>query len=203
MLATLKGKQLYVTLWFNQRTVSLQIICIYVKYSVQLLCFHRRRTNAKNESERNNIEIFGKKQSPNTVVANATEMKVQQHAAQWKTWQLSFASLYLAVKMHGYYFTSMTLVVEYQFWARDHPYITSAKGLGGWDQKNGNFCWCSEKWQFLLMFSTIYADLACVQLVNIDYKPAYPSKPTRRQRPKAVGGASERSERGRSALFKN
>ena len=30
-----------------------------------------------------------------------------------------------------------------------------------------------------------------------------PSKPTRRQRPKAVGGASERSERGRSALFKN
>ena len=22
----------------------------------------------------------------------------------------------------------------------DHPYITSAKGLGGWDQKNGNFC---------------------------------------------------------------
>ena len=102
MLATLKGKQLYVTLWFNQRTVSLQIICIYVKYSVQLLCFHRRRTNAKNESERNNIEIFGKKQSPNTVVANATEMKVQQHAAQWKTWQLSFASLYLAVKMHGY-----------------------------------------------------------------------------------------------------
>ena len=28
----------------------------------------------------------------------------------------------------------------------------------------------------------------------------YPSKPTRRQRPKAVGGASER---GRSALFKN
>ena len=143
MLATLKGKQLYVTLWFNQRTVSLQIICIYVKYSVQLLCFHRRRTNAKNESERNNIEIFGKKQSPNTVVANATEMKVQQHAAQWKTWQLSFASLYLAVKMHGYYFTSMTLVVEYQFWARDHPYITSAKGLGGWDQKNGNFCWCS------------------------------------------------------------
>ena len=32
---------------------------------------------------------------------------------------------------------------------------------------------------------------------------SYPSKPTRRQRPKAVGGASERSERGRSALFKN
>ena len=31
----------------------------------------------------------------------------------------------------------------------------------------------------------------------------HPSKPTRRQRPKAVGGASERSERGRSALFKN
>ena len=31
----------------------------------------------------------------------------------------------------------------------------------------------------------------------------YPSKPTRRQRPKAVDGASERSERGRSALFKN
>ena len=30
-----------------------------------------------------------------------------------------------------------------------------------------------------------------------------PSKPTRHQRPKAVGGASERSERGRSALFKN
>ena len=23
---------------------------------------------------------------------------------------------------------------------RDHPYITSAKGLGGWGQKNGNFC---------------------------------------------------------------
>ena len=34
-------------------------------------------------------------------------------------------------------------------------------------------------------------------------KKPYPSKPTRRQRPKAVGGASERSERGRSALFKN
>ena len=31
----------------------------------------------------------------------------------------------------------------------------------------------------------------------------FPSKPTRRQRPKTVGGASERSERGRSALFKN
>jgi hypothetical protein len=24
---------------------------------------------------------------------------------------------------------------------RDHPYITSSKGLGGWDQKTGNFCW--------------------------------------------------------------
>ena len=23
---------------------------------------------------------------------------------------------------------------------RDHPYITSGKGLGGWGQKNGNFC---------------------------------------------------------------
>ena len=33
--------------------------------------------------------------------------------------------------------------------------------------------------------------------------PFFPSKPTRRQRLKAVGGASERSERGRSALFKN
>ena len=31
----------------------------------------------------------------------------------------------------------------------------------------------------------------------------YASKPTRRQQPKAVGGASEHSERGRSALFKN
>ena len=26
---------------------------------------------------------------------------------------------------------------------RDHPYITSAKGLGRWGQNNGNFCWCS------------------------------------------------------------
>ena len=34
-------------------------------------------------------------------------------------------------------------------------------------------------------------------------RQVYPRKPTRRQRPKAVGGASERSERGRSALFKN
>ena len=25
----------------------------------------------------------------------------------------------------------------------DHPYITPAKGLGGWGQKNGNFCWLS------------------------------------------------------------
>jgi hypothetical protein len=25
----------------------------------------------------------------------------------------------------------------------DHPYIASAKGLGGWGQKNGNFCWSS------------------------------------------------------------
>ena len=23
---------------------------------------------------------------------------------------------------------------------RDHPYVTSAKELGGWGQKNGNFC---------------------------------------------------------------
>ena len=30
-----------------------------------------------------------------------------------------------------------------------------------------------------------------------------PSKPTRRHRPQAGGGASERSERGRSTLFKN
>ena len=30
-----------------------------------------------------------------------------------------------------------------------------------------------------------------------------PNKPTRRQRPKAIGGASECSERGRSALFQN
>ena len=44
---------------------------------------------------------------------------------------------------NAWIFTSMTLVVEYQFWAGDHPYITSAKGLVGWDQKNGNFCWCS------------------------------------------------------------
>ena len=49
---------------------------------------------------------------------------------------------------NAWIFTSMTLVVGYQFWARDHPYITSAKGLGGWDQKNGIFadvqyflCW--------------------------------------------------------------
>ena len=33
--------------------------------------------------------------------------------------------------------------------------------------------------------------------------PFYPSKPTRRQQPKAVGGTSKSSERGRSALFKN
>ena len=39
--------------------------------------------------------------------------------------------------------------------------------------------------------------------ILIFVKAVYPSKPTRRQRPKAVGGASERSERGRSALFKN
>ena len=27
---------------------------------------------------------------------------------------------------------------------RDHPFITSAKGLGGWGQKNGTFCWRSK-----------------------------------------------------------
>ena len=33
---------------------------------------------------------------------------------------------------------------------RDHPYITSAKGLSGWGQKND---------KFLLTFSTIYAEV--------------------------------------------
>ena len=32
----------------------------------------------------------------------------------------------------------------------DHPYITPAKGLSGW---------VGEKWQFLLTFSTINADV--------------------------------------------
>ena len=36
------------------------------------------------------------------------------------------------------------------FWIRDHPYSTSANGLGGWGQK---------KWLFLLTFRTIYADV--------------------------------------------
>ena len=40
--------------------------------------------------------------------------------------------------------------LELKFLIRDHPYITSAKGLGGWGQK---------KWQFLLMFSTINANV--------------------------------------------
>ena len=37
----------------------------------------------------------------------------------------------------------------------------------------------------------------------MDLYSIYPSKPTRRQRPQAVGGNSERSQRGRIALFKN
>ena len=36
---------------------------------------------------------------------------------------------------------------------RDNPYITSAKGLGGWGL---------EKWQYLLMFSPIYGDVELV-----------------------------------------
>ena len=48
----------------------------------------------------------------------------------------------------------MTLVVGYQFWARDHPYITSAKGLGVWVG--------SEKSQFLLTFNSINADAGWV-----------------------------------------
>ena len=30
-----------------------------------------------------------------------------------------------------------------RFVHKDHPYITLAKGLGGWGQKNVNFCWHS------------------------------------------------------------
>ena len=33
---------------------------------------------------------------------------------------------------------------------RDHPYITSAKELGGWGQKNDSFCWRSLL--FILMW---------------------------------------------------
>ena len=36
---------------------------------------------------------------------------------------------------------------------RDHLYITSAKKLGGWGQKNG---------KFMLIFSTIYTDVGWV-----------------------------------------
>ena len=36
-----------------------------------------------------------------------------------------------------------TIALQYERLARDHPYITSAKELGGWGQKNGNFCWRS------------------------------------------------------------
>jgi hypothetical protein len=43
----------------------------------------------------------------------------------------------------------MLLLFQY-FSIKDHPFITSAKRLGGWVG--------SEKWLFLLMFSTIYAD---------------------------------------------
>ena len=113
MLATLKGKQLYV--WFNQRTVSLQIICIYVKYSVQLLCFHRRRTNAKNESERNNIEIFGKK----TITKHSSgKCNRDESSAACSTVEnlTTFFCVSLFSCQNAWIFTSMTLVVEYQFW---------------------------------------------------------------------------------------
>ena len=33
---------------------------------------------------------------------------------------------------------SFLFPVRHEVW--DHPYITSAKGLGGWDQKNYKFC---------------------------------------------------------------
>ena len=45
--------------------------------------------------------------------------------------------------------------------------------------------------------------IAILLISCTNFPEIYPSKPTSRQRPKAVGGASERSERRRSALFKN
>ena len=33
------------------------------------------------------------------------------------------------------------LYPHYIHYTRDHPYITSERRLGGWGQKNGNFCW--------------------------------------------------------------
>ena len=54
----------------------------------------------------------------------------------------------------------------------------------------------------------VVRDRNLVSVTGISRKYGYwyrshPSKPTCRQRLKAVGGASKRSERGRSALFKN
>ena len=48
-----------------------------------------------------------------------------------------------------------TMLLLIRFSARDHPYITSAKGLGGWvDLENCEL--------FLLMFSTVYMLIRCV-----------------------------------------
>mgnify|MGYP007045447407 CR=1 FL=1 len=44
----------------------------------------------------------------------------------------------------------LSLLQKHSSTLGDHPNITSAKGLNGWGQK---------KWQFLLAFSTIYADI--------------------------------------------
>ena len=47
-----------------------------------------------------------------------------------------------------------------KFAFRDHSYITSEKGLGGWGQKNGNFCWRSVL--FMMTHNIIYADVGWV-----------------------------------------
>ena len=42
-------------------------------------------------------------------------------------------------KRHTYIQTLFAASLLESDWTRDHPYITSAKGLGWWGQKNGNF----------------------------------------------------------------
>ena len=45
---------------------------------------------------------------------------------------------------------------------RGHPYITSAKELGGWGKDHSSSWVGSKKLQFLLTFSTIYVGLGWV-----------------------------------------
>ena len=66
--------------------------------------------------------------------------KLKYNFGHWSELDLSFSYTKLFINRNG---SSLDQYTWSKLYVRDHPYITSAKELGGWGQKIGNFCWFS------------------------------------------------------------